>query len=185
MRDRLLLAAVLLVLVYATLYTQVYVALPLAIRDAGLGTGVYGLVMAVNGVVIVLVQPLALPLLARFASGLLLPVSMLFLGGGIALTGLCHSSWTFGLSVVVRTIGEIGQSGAFQALIAALAPEALRGRYVGAVGLAWGGSAVLGPFAGTRIYAASPGALWLSALALGVIAAVGQFALTRRLAIEG
>ena len=180
--DRLLLATVLLVLGYASLYTQVYVALPLAVRDAGLGTGTYGLVMAVNGVVIVLVQPLALPFLARTPSTVLLPGSMLMVGAGIALSGVCHTGWLFTLTVVIWSLGEIGQSGSFQALVARLAPEAMRGRYVGAVGLAWGGSAVVGPFVGTRVYAAAPPVLWLGCAALGVVTAAGQLALTRRLA---
>jgi MFS family permease len=181
LRDRVLLALVALFLCYATLYGQVYVTLPLAVRDAGLGTRSYGLIMAVNGIVIVIVQPLALNFIARARRTVLLPATILLVGGGIALSGVCNSTWAFALTVVVWTLGEIGQTTALMALVASIAPEALRGRYMGAVGLAWGASAMIAPFLGSRVYAASPGALWLGCLALAGVAAAGLYALAARL----
>lgn len=181
LRDRMLLALVAVFLCYATLYGQVYVTLPLAVKDAGLGTGAYGLIMAVNGIVIVIVQPLTLSLVARAPRTVLLPGSMLLVGGGIALSALCDSVWQFALTVVVWTLGEIGQSTALFALAATIAPEAMRGRYMGATGLAWGASGVLAPFVGAHVYAASPGALWLGCLALSGVAAIGLFAMATRL----
>jgi MFS family permease len=181
LRDRVLLALVALFLCYATLYGQVYVTLPLAVRDAGLGTGSYGLIMAVNGIVIVIVQPLVLNLIARAPRTVLLPGTMLLVGGGIALSGVCNTTWAFALTVVVWTLGEIGQTTALMALVASIAPEALRGRYMGAVGLAWGASAMLAPFLGARVYAASPTALWFGCLALAGVAAAGLYALAVRL----
>jgi MFS family permease len=181
LRDRMLLALVALFLCYATLYGQVYVTLPLAVRDAGLGTGSYGLIMAVNGIVIVLVQPLVLNIIARAPPTVLLPATILLVGGGIALSGVCSSTWAFALTVVVWTLGEIGQTTALMALVASIAPEALRGRYMGAVGLAWGASGVLAPLLGSRVYAASPATLWLGCLALSGVAAVGLYALAARL----
>jgi MFS family permease len=181
LRDRMLLALVALFLCYATLYGQVYVTLPLAVRDAGLGTGSYGLIMAVNGIVIVIVQPLVLNLIARAPRTVLLPVTMLLVGGGIALSGVCNNTWAFALTVVVWTLGEIGQTTALMALVASIAPEALRGRYMGAVGLAWGASGMLAPFVGSRVYAANPAALWLGCLAVAGVAAAGLYALAVRL----
>lgn len=185
MRDKVLLAIAALFLCYATLYGQVYVTLPLAVRDAGLDPGSYGLIMAVNGAVIVIVQPALLPVIARTPRRLLLPTCILLVGGGIALSGLCSSTWSFALTVVVWTIGEIGETTAMQALVTTIAPEALRGRYMGAVGLAWGVSGVIAPFAGARAYALSPAVLWVGCLALSAVAACGQIALTTRLARSG
>ncbi len=177
LRDHVLIAVVALCLCYATLYSQVYVTLPLAVRDAGLGTGSYGLIMAVNGVVIVIVQPIVLPLLSRISRSILLPSTLLVVGGGLALSAVCHSTWAFALTVIVWTLGEIGQTTSLQALVADIAPESLRGRYIGAVGIAWGASGVLAPFLGSRAYAASPGALWLGNLVLSGLGAAGYVAL--------
>jgi MFS family permease len=181
LRDKVLLALVALFLCYATLYGQVYVTLPLAVHDAGLGTAAYGLIIAVNGIVIVLVQPLTLSFIARARRAVLLPTAMLLVGAGVALSGVCNSVWAFALTVVVWTLGEIGATTSLQALLAAIAPEALRGRYLGATGLAWGASAMLAPFVGARVYAASPAVLWLGCFGLSVVAAAGLLAMSLRL----
>ena len=181
LRDHVLIAVALLCLCYATLYSQVYVTLPLAVRDAGLSTSAYGLIMAVNGVVIVILQPVLLPLISRTPRIVLLPTTLLMVGGGIALSALCDTIWAFALTVVAWTLGEIGQTTSLFALVADIAPEAMRGRYIGAVGIAWGASGVLAPFAGANVYAASPGALWLGALGLSGVGAIGHIALMRRL----
>jgi MFS family permease len=172
--DRLLLVAILLVLVYAILYLQVNITLPLAITQAGLPPSVYGYVIAINGVLIVVGQPLTLRWLERVPRRLTLPGGIALVGAGVAATGLCHRPWQFALSVVVWTVGEIGTAGSFQALIASLAPPHMRGRYAGALGLAWGASGLLGPLLGAYGFALSPTLLWLGCLLAGMLAAVGQ-----------
>jgi MFS family permease len=183
--DRLLLAATLIVLCYAVLYGQVSIGLPLAIRHAGLAPSVYGYVVAINGVLIVVGQPLTLRLLDRLPRRWTLPPGLALVGIGLAATGLCSTPWEFALTVVVWTVGEIATAGSFQALIASMAPPHMRGRYAGALGLAWGASALLAPSLGAAGFAASPAALWLGCLAAGVFSAAGQYwllgALNRRL----
>ena len=178
-RDPILIALTSIVLVAATLYGQVYVAVPLAVRAAGLSAGAYGLIMAVNGVVIVVVQPLALPMITRWRPAAVLPVSMILVGVGIGLSAFCHSVTAFAATVVVWTLGEIGQASCLQAQVAELAPERLRGRYFGVIGLAWGASAVLAPFLGSRLYAAEPNLVWCGCALLGLVAAGGHLALSR------
>jgi MFS family permease len=178
--DRLLLTATLLVLVYAVLYGQVNVVLPLAIVHAGLSPSVYGYVIAVNGILIVFGQPLTLRLIAR-GRRWALPGGMALVGLGMAATGLCHRPWQFAVTVVIWTIGEIGTAGSFQALVAALAPEHMRGRYAGAVGLAWGASGLLAPLLGAAGYAFSPPLLWTSCLLAGGLAGGGQYWLLSQL----
>jgi MFS family permease len=113
--DRLLLVATLLVLGYAVLYIQAGVTLPLAIKDAGLSAGIYGFVIAINGVVIVIGQPLSLTLLERWPRSRTLPIGIALVGAGLAATGLCDRPWQFRLTVVVWSIGEIATAGSFQA----------------------------------------------------------------------
>ena len=184
--DRLLLVATALVLIYAVLYGQVNILLPLAIRHAGLHASVYGYVISINGVLIVVGQPLTIGWLGRRSQRIVLPVSMAVVGGGIALTVLCHRPWAFAVTVVVWTIGEIGTAGSFQALVSALAPAHMRGRYAGALGLAWGASALLAPLLGASGYAYSPALLGVGCLVAGCVAATGQYwllgAIARRLA---
>jgi MFS family permease len=96
-------------------------------------------------------------------------------GAGFAATSLCDRPWQFGLTVVVWSVGEIATAGSFQALVAALAPERTRGRYAGAVGLAWGTSGMLGPLLGASTYSLSPDLLWTGCLVAETVAAIGQW----------
>jgi MFS family permease len=179
--DRLLLVATLLVLVYAVLYLQVNLTLPLAITHAGLHASTYGYVISINGVLIVIGQPLAVVLLAHVPRRVSLPIGMALVGGGIAATGLCDRTWQFALTVVVWTIGEIATAGSFQALIASLAPAHMRGRYAGALGIAWGASGLVGPLLGASTFAYSTALLWWGCLVAGLVAAGGQYWLLGRI----
>jgi MFS family permease len=173
--DRLLLAATLITLVYAVLYGQATVLLPLAIRDAGLSASVFGYVVAINGVLIVVLQPLAIGWLDRVPRRVVLPVGLAVVGLGLAATTACRRPWEFGLTVVVWSAGEILVSGSFQATIAALAPEHMRGRYAGALGLAWGASDLLAPLLGTASYDLSPSLTSSGCLIAGLLSAAGQY----------
>lgn len=175
--DRLLLAATGLVLGYAVLYAQVGISLPLAITHAGLSASFYGYAIAINGVLIVIGQPLTLRLLDRLPRRVSLPGGMALVGVGLAATGLCHRPWQFALSVVVWTVGEIATAGSFQALIASLAPAHMRGRYAGALGISWGASGLLAPLLGASGFAASPTLFWSGCLVVGLLAAWGEYRL--------
>ena len=173
--DRLLLVATALMLIYAVLYGQVNILLPLAIRHAGLHPSVYGYVISINGVLIVIGQPLTIGWLGRRSRRIALPVSMALVAVGIASTVLCHSPWAFAATVVIWTIGEIGTAGSFQALISALAPAHMRGRYAGALGLAWGAAALLAPLLGASGYAYSPTLIGVGCLVAGCVSSAGQY----------
>ena len=173
-RDRLLLGSALVVLVYAVLYSQVNVVVPLAIRHSGLSASVYGYVIAVNGIAIIVLQPFAIAWLDRVPRRVTLPGGVAVVGIGLATTMLCHTAWQFAASVLVWTIGEIAVSGSFQALIAALAPEHMRGRYAGAIGLAWGGAGLMAPLLGTAGYTFSPTVTAVACVLAGLLAAAGQ-----------
>jgi MFS family permease len=180
LRDRILVAMLGLTLLYATLYEQAYVTLPLAIRDAGLPTSAYGAVIAVNGVVIVALQPFAGAWLGRFRPATVLAVSGLAVGLGFAATGLAHGPLGFGATVVLWTLGEIGMAGLIPALAAELAPPEARGRYQGLFTLSWAASALVGPIVGTAVYAGiGPHALWSGCLVAGMLLAVGHLGLGR------
>jgi MFS family permease len=179
--DRLLFIATLLVLVYAVLFGQVYVLLPLAVTHTGLAASAFGYVIALNGVLIVIGQPLTLSRLARIPRRHTLPAGIALVGLGVAATGVCHSAWQFALTVLVWTVGEILTAGSFQALIAALAPAHMRGRYAGTLGLAWGASGLLGPVLGASGFAYSLTLTSVGCLVAGLVAAGGQYWLIGRI----
>ncbi|MEU4605849.1 MFS transporter [Kribbella sp. NPDC023972] len=178
LRDTVFLLMILLQIGYATIYFQGYSTLPLAMADDGLPSSTYGLVIALNGVVIVLVQPFLGKRLAKFDRPKLLAASMLVVGLGFGVGAVVHDWWGYGLSVVVWTIGEIGFAAVIGAVFADLAPVDLRGGYMGMSGMAFGIGTVIGPLAGTNaLEYFGPTITWLGCALLGVLLFIGQFAL--------
>ena len=135
----------------------------------------YGYVIAINGILIVIGQPLTIRLIGRWRQRTVLPISLALFGVGMAATGLAHHPWQFAITVLMWTVGEIGTAGSFQALIAALAPADMRGRYAGALGLAWGAADLIAPILGAATFAHARTALWLGCLVAGAAAGTGQY----------
>ena len=178
LRDVTLLALIAINIVYASVYFQGYSTLPLVMADDGLANSTYGLVIALNGVVIVLAQPFAVRLLGRRDRSAVLAASMLCVGLGFGLGGLVHDWWGYAVSVVVWTVGEIGFATVFGAIVADLAPVDLRGGYMGLTGTAWGFGSIIGPLLGTAaLEAAGRTAVWSACAVLGVAMFAAQLAL--------
>ncbi|MCG5212152.1 MDR family MFS transporter [Streptosporangium sp. KLBMP 9127] len=177
LRDRLMLGFVLISLAFTFLYLQGFTTLPLAMTGAGLSTGAYGLVMAVNGVLIVFIQPLTGDWLGRRDHSTVMATGIAIVAAGYTLTAFASTTAGFALAVTVWTIGEIVTAGIAGAVVAALAPPHLRGRYAGVYGFAWSAGGLLAPLVGTRLLEAGPRVLWFTVGAVGLLAALGQLAI--------
>lgn len=150
-RDRLLIASASAYLLYGAVYFQAFSTLPLTMAADGLATSTYGLLIAGNGLLIVVFQPLAGRVLGNLDHAPVLAVSMLILGVGFALGAAAHTWPRYAVSVAVWTVGEVGAGTALGAVFATLAPRDLRGGYMGLSGLAWTSGAALGPPLGTTM----------------------------------
>jgi MFS family permease len=177
LRDRLLLALAGTTLASACVYAQAYVALPLSMRQDGLLPSAYGIAYAVNPVFIIAVQPWTFPLLRRLPHVPLYAFSMLVLGAGFFLTAFAHSLPAYAATVGVWTVGEIGFNAVGPTIVSTMAPDRLRGRYNGVIGLAYGGSALLGPLLGAHALQAGRWVVWGGALAVSAAAALAVLAL--------
>ncbi|MCZ7433747.1 MFS transporter [Streptomyces sp. WMMC1477] len=180
LRDRLLLALICLNLVNGVVAAQITVGLPLAIKDDGLSSTVYGSVFLASGVIIGVSQPLLSAWLERYDRLTVLSVSWLVFGVGIACTGLADSVPEYLITVVVWTLGEIGAASFVGSLVADLAPDHAQGRYQAAFGWSFAAAQFLGPPLGAQLYVSvGPDALWWTCAALGVAGLAGGLALTR------
>ncbi|WP_245966730.1 MDR family MFS transporter [Sphaerisporangium album] len=178
LKDRLMVVYVVITLLYAFVYLQAYSTLPLAVTGQGLSTAAYGLAISVNGILIVIVQPLVGPWLNRHDPGVTLAVGMAVAGAGFALMAFVSTTAGYASAVVVWTLGEVITAGMGGAVVAALAPAHLRGRYSGMFGFAWSAGGLLAPLAGTRLLTLGHSVLWISVGAVGVLAAVGQLVIS-------
>jgi MFS family permease len=161
------------------------VAVPVVMGRQGFSATDYGLVVAINGVLIVLAQIPATRLIrGRGRTCIQVTASLLF-GFGMALCAFATGATGGGMavyafSVVVWTVGEIIWTPVNQALVAELSPVHGRGRYQGAYSLAWQASSFLAPLAAGGMLAAwGAGSVWLTCAIVGVVAAAGYVRLTR------
>ncbi|GAA1586956.1 MFS transporter [Actinomadura kijaniata] len=178
LRDRVMVAYTLLFLAYVFTLMQGMTTMPLAMRELGLGPRDYGLAIAMNGVLIVLAQPLVGPWLARFDRGPVLALGFALTGVGYAATALATTVWGFVGTILLWTVGEIIASVSGQAIVADLARPHLRGRYSALWGMAWSGGFLLAPLGGTQLLGFGREVLWLTCGGIGVAAAAGVLALS-------
>lgn len=191
LRDRVMVGYVLVTLFYTFVLMQGMTTMPLAMKEDGLGPRSYGLAIAANGVLIIIVQPLVNAWLARRDHSLVLAAGFALVGVGYGLTSLASSVPAYTATILVWTLGEIIAASVLQAVVADLAPAGLRGRYGGLYGMAWSGGFLLAPLGGTQLLGAGGApALWLTCAGLALTAAGAQLALApairrRRAAVPG
>ncbi|MDT7538399.1 MAG: hypothetical protein QOI82_1984 [Actinomycetota bacterium] len=173
LRDRLMLALVVGIVLECVAYMQAFYTLPLVVAHDGLGTSGYGLIIALNGVLIVALQPLFLGPVGRRDRGTVLLTSGVIVGIGLWLTTFADTIPAHMGAVTVWTIGEILGAGQLGALVANLAPPHLRGRYMGVFGASYGIAAFLAPAVGTQVLAhLSETALWTFCLVSSTVSGI-------------
>ena len=155
----------------AAIYMQNASTFALHVTDLGFSTKTYGLLQAMNGLLVVLFE---LPIAAwaqHRNRPQLAAIGAVLVGGGFAVLAFATALPGLLLMVVVWTLGEIIESPATSAFVADRAPAHARGRYQGALGMMYASAAVVGPIVGTLVYHHSPDALWLGCGVIGVVAA--------------
>lgn len=154
-------------LLVALLFMQFSTTLSLVMRDAGCSTVEYGLVMGLNGLVIVLLE---VPLTARavgFSVASRVALGALLFAVSLSAAPLVSGVAAFAVLMVVLTVGEMLWIPAASVYIANAATDELRGRYQGLSGFTWALAGVVGPASGVALYHASPAAWSLGSLLLG------------------
>ncbi|MFB7467601.1 MDR family MFS transporter [Streptomyces sp. NPDC056224] len=164
------------------IFMQGSFGLPLAMGAAGFSTGDYGMAIAVNGVLIVLLQIPVTRFIEHRDPQKLLVISALLAGYGFGLTAFGGSIGVIALTVCVWTLAEIINSPTQMSLVARLSPLHGRGRYQGMYTLSWAVASLIAPLlAGFVIDRFGAGWLWGTTAALGTVAGVGYWLLMRGL----
>ncbi len=172
-REPLLFAFAALTLLFGVVMSQGFVTLPLAMRANGLNEGTYGWVISVNGLLIVAVGLFSARFLGRFPAPMVLSAALALAGVGFGLNALADTAAGYALAVVVWTLGEVAQAAVAPGLVAALAPEHLRGTYAGVLGATWGLSVLIAPILGSWALERSGNGLWWGCLGVGLLGALG------------
>lgn len=181
-RDGPFLVLIALVVVVASAFFQILVALPVYMREIyGFDRHVIGNLLAFNSILILAFEmPLIRwterrDLLRWFGFGSLL----VCVGFGLMPlgTGVLYAAFT----IVVWTIGEMLCLPLSNALVAARAPRGSRGAYMGLYAMAFSIAFVITPIWSFRVYEyVSPHAVWYAVAALGPLVLAGAWALRAR-----
>ncbi|MGW0117746.1 MDR family MFS transporter [Streptomyces sp. NPDC003327] len=174
LRDAPFRTLVLLNLLVSFVFTVPWIGLPLTMAGQGLAPSAYGVVIAVNGIVIVGFQLLVNKLTDKRSPVVLLVLSALLFAFGTGATALAGSSAAFAATVVVWTIGEMVHVPTNAAATARMAPAHARGRYQGVMGMSWAVAGFAAPvLAGAIVDGPGPDVLWAGTFAIGLLAALG------------
>jgi len=177
-REPLLLVFAGLALVFGTIYMQGNVTLPVDMRAHGMRPDQYGIAIAVNGALVVLLSIPASNAAARWPRFPALAGAALLLGIGFGLTAVSNTLLLYVLTVAIWTLGEIVGAVVAPVIVADLAPVNLRGLYQGIFNAAWGLSLFTGPLLGGWVFEhLGAQALWAGCFALGCLLALGYLAL--------
>jgi MFS family permease len=168
---------------FALVFMQGAAAFALDLTAHGMSKAVFGRVLALNGVLIVIVQPFLGPVLARRNRSHTLATGAVLVGLGFGMNALAHTVPGYVAGVVVWTIGEMMVLPVANALVADLAPAEIRGRYQGAYGLSFGLAVCAAPALGMFVLERFGSVvLWSGCLAIGLAVAAGHMALAGALA---
>jgi MFS family permease len=159
-------------------FVQFQLAAPVDMAAHGIGPGTFALLLSMNGLGVVVLQPLVGPALARRDGARLLAASALFIGAGFgvnALAGLLPPLPVYAAGAILWTIGEVTGFPAGATIVANLAPVELRGRYQGVFSMSWGVAFAIAPVLGgevlTRLGSRS---LWTLCFAICAAVAAGH-----------
>ena len=154
-----------------------------AVDRVGFSTSQYGLLLTLNGVLVIFFQypmTLALRQMAKFRA--LILGSLLYALGYLSFGWITQFGWALGAMAIITT-GEIIHSPVTLSVIGELAPQDQRGRYMGFYGLSETIGISAGPLVGGLLLDAFPSDLrlvWAPIASIALIAAIGYYWWARR-----
>jgi MFS family permease len=156
-----LVAAVLVNLVYMQMNTTLSVYL----RDVhGVSPQHYGWLISMNALLVVIFQFAVTRKVKRYQPLYVLAVGAFLYAIGFGMYGVVGTYTLFVVAMLVITVGEMIIAPIAQAVVALLAPEAMRGRYMAVFGFSWAIPAAFGPLlAGMIMDYLDPDWVWYAA----------------------
>jgi MFS family permease len=169
--DRRFRQVLLAVLAVGVVFVQVLSTMSLEITRSGFTPATYGLIISLNGLLIVLCELPLTTITKLYPSRRVMAVGFLLIGAGFASNALPRTVPLLVVTTVLFTFGEMVSMPISGAYVANLAPAHQRGLYMGAYGMVWAAAFVFGPSLGMLLFSVNHILLWLVCGALGIVAA--------------
>ncbi|TCO45500.1 putative MFS family arabinose efflux permease [Kribbella antiqua] len=171
-RDRRLVLLLVSGTVFATVYMQLIIGLPLTLLEQGLPKSGTGFILAVSAVTLIVGQRL---LRVRHLDDFrAMTVGYILLAAGLAVTAFSQSLTAFLIATLLWSLGDLFLLTRYLTLASGLAPDHARGRYLAVFGLSWGVATTIAPLTVTQLLKIGPEALWLSSAVVSVVLAILQ-----------
>jgi MFS family permease len=161
---------------------QMNTTLSVYLRDVhGTSPQGFGYIMSLNAAMVVLFQFWMTRRVKKYHQLSAMVVGNLLYAVGFAMYGFTNAYWGFLAAMVIITIWEMVIAPIVQTLIANIAPEDMRGRYMAAYHLGWGIAASVGPLAaGIIIDNYNPNWVWYAGGIICSMVALGYYVLKTR-----
>ncbi len=182
-RDGPFLGLMLVTIGFGVIFIQLLSTFPLYMRSVyGLAEDAIGRLLAVNTVMIVLLEMALMESIRKYPLTRMINISFLLLGFGFGLIPLGRGFVYAAMTVAVWTFGEMLSMPLFTSLISGRAGPESRGRYLGLFSFAFSLAFIIGPVLGTAVYGRFGGsALWFGCGTAGLLLAASFSLLKRRL----
>jgi len=163
-------------------YLQIYTTLGVYLRDThGIAEQAYGWLMSMNAATVVLLQIPISRQIEKRRPMLMMALGALLYAVGLGTYGLVSSYVPFIIAMLIITIGEMVVMPTAQAMVAKIAPEDMRGRYMAIWGFGWSIPSAVGPLlAGLVMDNYDPRWVWYGAGLSCLIGAISFVLLRRR-----
>ncbi|MCJ7714957.1 MAG: MFS transporter, partial [Anaerolineales bacterium] len=147
-KDQIYLVFIMGSLLMVLAYMQMNTTLSVFLRDVhGIPDQGYGLLLSMNASMVVLFQFWITRKIKRFAPMKVMAWGTVIYSVGFSMYGFVSTVPFFIIAMVIITIAEMLVSPVAQAVVAKLAPEAMRGRYMAVYGFSWTIPMAVGPLA--------------------------------------
>jgi len=173
LRDRFFLMVLFGTALLGTAYLQLNSSLGVYLRDVyQVPPQGYGYLLSLNALMVVAMQFWITRRISGSPQFLMLALGAVLVGVGFGLYGFVAAYGWFMLAMAILTVGEMIMVPVGQALVARMAPQDMRGRYMAVFGYSWTVAGIVGPLmAGVLLDGGHPAWLWYACLALGLAAA--------------
>lgn len=168
----------------AILFCQMTSTFSLAVLHLGFPASAYGLLLSLNGAMVVLIELPLTTVTRRFPSLAVIAAGYALMSLGFGMIYFAQTIPLLVLCIAVLTMGEMVAMPVTSAYVAGLAPANLRGRYMGAYGLTWTVAQIFVPGICMRVFEAEGRVFWLVCSLIGFASAYSMVGWRRHLAPE-
>ena len=179
LKNKLFLVLMIFTTFTAIVYMQMNTTLSVFLNQQfGLPAKQFGLILSLNAAMVVLFQFTTTRFIKKENPFRMMALGNIFYAVGFGLYGFVSAYGYFLFAMVIITIGEMIIAPFIQTIIAEIAPEDMRGRYMAAFHISWGIASAVGPLAaGIIIDNYNPNLVWYASGIICFITALGYLRL--------